>query len=289
MFFWSDVFGESGLFFSDFGDAFVYKPDQQVKNIRDEGSASQNLVEKGKHDNAIIDFSGTSYSGSCSNNSNSSSSSSRNSSSNSSGSSSNEKGDELKSIAFPPLQQVLEKKWSTIASRHFPLSPTFVASRLLAAFRCAIHVCFCLMLLSSVVNAYQLIVYSVSLSYFSFALWFGDLVMLWHLHMCNLHIIRDRHGRHAAEDDAAALSSLLRDMLEANGLPPADGTDSVLSDRDVQQLAALRGAVSVLACSVLGSFLSQEVIKAVSRTGQPAFNVFLFSGHDFSAKAVPIQ
>ena len=32
----------------------------------------------------------------------------------------------------------------------------------------------------------------------------------------------------------------------------------------------------------------QEVIKSVSMTGTPANNVFVFSGDDFVAKAIPI-
>lgn len=59
---------------------------------------------------------------------------------------------------------------------------------------------------------------------------------------------------------------------------------------DLQKLCQqATSGVQVMVCSVLGSFLSQEVIKAVSHTGKPAFNVFLFSSKTFAAKTIPIQ
>jgi hypothetical protein len=36
---------------------------------------------------------------------------------------------------------------------------------------------------------------------------------------------------------------------------------------------------------ILGGFLSQEVVKAVSRIGVPMLNVFVFSVNDFVGKA----
>lgn len=41
--------------------------------------------------------------------------------------------------------------------------------------------------------------------------------------------------------------------------------------------------------SVLGSVLTQEIIKGISLTGIPGFNVFLFDGANYSVKAIPIQ
>jgi hypothetical protein len=42
-------------------------------------------------------------------------------------------------------------------------------------------------------------------------------------------------------------------------------------------------------CSILGSFLAQEVVKAVSLTGVPGFNITVFSGDDTIVKAFPIK
>jgi hypothetical protein len=63
----------------------------------------------------------------------------------------------------------------------------------------------------------------------------------------------------------------------------------VLDESQLQRLCQVAGTASVLACSVLGSYLSQEVVKAVSHTGEPAFNVFVFSGEDLEAKAFPVR
>lgn len=37
----------------------------------------------------------------------------------------------LRSVSFPSIKAVLEKKWVEIPSRFFPLSPTYVKSRIL--------------------------------------------------------------------------------------------------------------------------------------------------------------
>jgi len=63
-----------------------------------------------------------------------------------------------------------------------------------------------------------------------------------------------------------------------------------LSSLDVLQLLeyAESSGANVLTCSVLGSFLAQEVVKAVSRTGEPGFNVFVFNANLCEVKAIPI-
>jgi hypothetical protein len=61
------------------------------------------------------------------------------------------------------------------------------------------------------------------------------------------------------------------------------------SKDEIARLIELDSAVSVMSCSVLGSFLSQEVVKAVSSSGTPGFNVFVFSGDDYQVRAIPVQ
>lgn len=85
--------------------------------------------------------------------------------------------------------------------------------------------------------------------------------------------------------DAAAVTSILAAFEKEYNL---SADSHVLDEQNIHRLCATAEATSVMACSVLGSFLSQEVIKAVSMTGMPAYNVFVFSGDDFVAKAVPI-
>lgn len=63
----------------------------------------------------------------------------------------------------------------------------------------------------------------------------------------------------------------------------------ILSTAEIQQLCVVASSAPVMLCSVLGSFLAQEVVKSVSHSGEPAFNVFVFSGTDFIAKAFPVK
>ena len=63
----------------------------------------------------------------------------------------------------------------------------------------------------------------------------------------------------------------------------------MLSAADLHSLSRVAGTSSVLAASVLGSYLSQEVVKAVSLTGEPALNVSVFSASDYEAKAFPVR
>ena len=60
------------------------------------------------------------------------------------------------------------------------------------------------------------------------------------------------------------------------------------SAETMHRLALVARSTSVAACSVLGSFLAQEVLKAVSLSGDPAFNVVVFSEAEFVVKAFPV-
>lgn len=97
---------------------------------------------------------------------------------------------------------------------------------------------------------------------------------------------RAAHGRDPSTDDLAALQDTMLAIQAANNYPT---TSPVLSQSDLLSLSSVAGTCSVLAASVLGSYLSQEVVKAVSLAGEPAFNVFVFSAADFEAKAFPVR
>jgi hypothetical protein len=63
----------------------------------------------------------------------------------------------------------------------------------------------------------------------------------------------------------------------------------ILNNIELQRLCEVSsGGAPIMINSILGSFLSQEVIKGVSLTGTPAFNVFEFSCENFVAKAFPV-
>jgi hypothetical protein len=98
----------------------------------------------------------------------------------------------------------------------------------------------------------------------------------------------DKHGRYpAATDDnadASALEKMASSLLDENGVQAAD----LSSPLDAEALPRIAAAVNVMTCSVLGSYLAQEVIKAVSLSGAPGDNVFVFDGNDCSVKVTPI-
>jgi hypothetical protein len=57
----------------------------------------------------------------------------------------------------------------------------------------------------------------------------------------------------------------------------------------VDGLIAVSGSANAMVCSVLGSYLAQEVIKGVSLSGAPGFNVWVMDGEDYSVKAFPVN
>ena len=79
-------------------------------------------------------------------------------------------------------------------------------------------------------------------------------------------------------------NSIIEAELVKNGL-----TSDFLTKEELNLLRRVSRLVLVTTASILGSFLSQEVIKGISCAGIPAFNVFVFDSNDFVAKAFPIN
>jgi ubiquitin-like 1-activating enzyme E1 A len=188
IFFWSDVFGEESIFYSDFGDVFEYKDDPKPASAE--------------------------------------------SSSSSSSSSSVQPAQAIKTLSFPAIDQVLGRKWKDITSRHFPLSPTYVKHRILTMYK------------------------------------------------------SEHGGVPMGIADSDKLAAILARCQTENGVGSVES--SILSEDDLQRLCVVASTVNVMTCSVTGSYLSQEVIKAVSKTGCPALNVFVFSALTFTALAFPV-
>ena len=137
----------------------------------------------------------------------------------------------IQSISFPPLGAVLGKAWSELPSKHFPLSTTYVKSRLLMLYR-------------------------------------------------------DSHGAGAlpSPESADIFCSWAAQMLSQHNLDAS----AVFAPGELATLCRTASCVPVVTCSTLGSFLAQEVIKGVSLSGQPGFNVWVFSCHDYQVRAFPI-
>ena len=134
-----------------------------------------------------------------------------------------------KTITFPSVEQIFKKSWDSMVSRHFPLSKTYVKSRILRAFS-------------------------------------------------------DQENRclMPTEEDRNILKLIAIKMLKNNNID-----ESFLSLLDLHNLPTICNAINVITCSTLGSFLAQEVIKAVSLSGEPGFNIFEFNGYDCSVRAFP--
>lgn len=137
---------------------------------------------------------------------------------------------DIKVTSFPSLDNVLAKKWNTFPSRHFPLSLTFVKSRILATFR----------------NA--------------------------------------NNQRNPTVTDIPDLVTLSKKLLVDNSID-----ETFVSDDQIHSLCSQSMVAPVMICSVLGSFLAQEVIKAVSLSGEPGRNFFVFSAQNLVVRALPLE
>jgi ubiquitin-like 1-activating enzyme E1 A len=136
---------------------------------------------------------------------------------------------EIHTVAFPPLEEVLEKQWVATSSKHFPLSKTFVKARLLAQYR-------------------------------------------------DLH-----GGKNPLPGTHAAFLTWASSVFSQQGLSP-----DAVPHAELETLARTADCTPIVTCSTLGSFLAQEVIKGVSLSGKPGFNVFVFSCEDYQVRVIPI-
>ena len=140
---------------------------------------------------------------------------------------------ETKTISFPSLQTILDKRWKEIPSRHFPLSKTFVKSRVLSTF----------------IDRYQYVPH---------------------------------------ENDVGHLQELYWELANYNEMEGSH-IESFIGKSEWLRFSHESKEPCILTCSILGSFLAQEVIKAVSQTGEPGKNLFLFTSDDCVVKCVPVE
>jgi ubiquitin-like 1-activating enzyme E1 A len=86
--------------------------------------------------------------------------------------------------------------------------------------------------------------------------------------------------------DVTTVSQLVNDLLHENEVTDAAFVASLQAS--VSQLCVCAGAVVPVMAAVVGGFLAQEVLKAVSLVGEPMQNVFVFNGADNVGKAFPV-
>jgi hypothetical protein len=95
---------------------------------------------------------------------------------------------------------------------------------------------------------------------------------------------RDAYFRNPSGDDDVPLiteiaeSSMVQNQVDKDLLGP----------HELLSLCRSGSASPVMTCSILGSILAQEVIKAVSASGEPGKNVFVFDSIECEVKAFPV-
>lgn len=95
---------------------------------------------------------------------------------------------------------------------------------------------------------------------------------------------RDQHeGRNPSAGSNAAFSTWASSVVSQQGLSP-----DAVPEAELEKLAHTADCTPIVTCSTLGSYLAQEVIKGVSLSGQPGFNVFVFSCEDYQVRVIPI-
>jgi hypothetical protein len=115
--------------------------------------------------------------------------------------------------------------------------------------------------------------------------------------LCFTFSFREQFHQIPTPHDLAQLKTVYTHLLQKNQLSGSE-TESKYSeaflttDEDFLSLCQLlsqhRTFGLITTVSILGSTLTQEIIKAISLTGIPGYNVFLFEGNSFSVKAIPI-
>jgi hypothetical protein len=132
-------------------------------------------------------------------------------------------------VTFPSLQKVFNQSWGASISRFFPLSTTYVKSRVLREF-----------------------------------------------------ITAEKRLPAQCEADLKTLNEIALKRIVLNKVD-----ESFLAKLELGRFPSICCSVNSMACSILGSYLAQEVIKGVSLSGAPGFNVFELNGDDCSVRAFP--
>jgi hypothetical protein len=101
-----------------------------------------------------------------------------------------------------------------------------------------------------------------------------------------LCLLRAQLGRPVEPSDAQLLQDLYEAQCRMQGL---DAGQALLSAEELHETARLAQTSNVMACSVLGSVLAQECIKAVTHVGAPCSSVTVFSARDLTVKSLPAQ
>jgi ubiquitin-like 1-activating enzyme E1 A len=157
----------------------------------------------------------------------------------------------VKNISFPPIPSVLDMPWSKQQKRYLPLAPAFVKSAILAK-------------------------WSNGLLKWASGSSDDPAAAGTEAKECN--------NSSSTSNRRAFLHKAAEEALIANGLP-AD----FLSEKDLDDLLARRNAPTATVCSIMGSFLAQEIVKGVSSVGEPGYNTHIFLMDECSVSLYPMN
>ena len=91
-------------------------------------------------------------------------------------------------------------------------------------------------------------------------------------------------GSNGSSSRRAVLHAAAHEALVSNGLPV-----DFLSAQELDDLLAQRNAPTATVCSIMGSFLAQEIVKGVSSVGEPGYNTHIFLKDECSVSLYPMN
>lgn len=159
----------------------------------------------------------------------------------------------VKSISFPSMESVLNMPWASQTKRFLPLSMSYVKAALLAKY--------------------------------------ADLIQL-HEHdgkdsntATDTSTGTDSSAIIYVYDEVQAFRSFAADQLIGNGLS-ADYISIIELDSILHKYKTHTTAATI--CSIMGSYLAQEVVKSASCVGEPAFNTHIYNTADACVQVYPM-
>ena len=96
---------------------------------------------------------------------------------------------------------------------------------------------------------------------------------------------RKAHGKLPMPDDYDLVNTMAIALLKENNIED----EKFLPSLNLKELCNTSYGAPIMLCSILGSFLGQQVIKAVSLSGYPGNQIHIFSCHDYVCKAIALS
>ena len=116
--------------------------------------------------------------------------------------------------------------------------------------------------------------------------------MIQKLYPLNITFVKSRiiidfiktYGKIPKQNDVDSINNIAIKLLHENNIQ----NENFVVSLDLQKLCTNCYGAPIMICSVLGSFLGQQVIKAVSKSGNPGNQINVFSGNDYICTSIPL-